>query len=190
MPVECVIADSCIGGFAEAAACAEKFSHEGVGVSLTVTPCWCYGSETMDLDPLIPKAIWGFNGSDRPGAVYLAAFTSLAVQVDGLIGSRGILPAAEFLADNWDVLGPMLHGVMATGEATWSVDQPLWLNRHGFAEEAFFTYSYSPILDGGSVGGVGGSRGRYRAGRTYARHAERVVDHSGRPPLSSLRLAG
>lgn len=73
LPVECVIADSCIGGFAEAADCAEKFARAGVGVSLTVTPCWCYGSETMDMDPLIPKAIWGFNGTDRPGAVYLAA---------------------------------------------------------------------------------------------------------------------
>jgi L-fucose isomerase len=73
LPVECVIADSCIGGFAEAADCAEKFKREGVGVSLTVTPCWCYGSETMDTDPLLPKAIWGFNGTDRPGAVYLAA---------------------------------------------------------------------------------------------------------------------
>lgn len=72
-PVECVIADSCIGGVAEAAACAEKFSREGVGVSLTITPCWCYGSETMDMDPSIPKAVWGFNGTERPGAVYLAA---------------------------------------------------------------------------------------------------------------------
>ena len=72
-PVECVIADSCIGGVAEAAACAEKFSREGVGVSLTITPCWCYGSETMDMDPRIPKAVWGFNGTERPGAVYLAA---------------------------------------------------------------------------------------------------------------------
>jgi len=72
-PVQCVIADSCIGGVAEAAACAEKFAREGVGVSLTVTPCWCYGSETMDMDPLIPKAVWGFNGTERPGAVYLAA---------------------------------------------------------------------------------------------------------------------
>ncbi len=72
-PVECVIADSCIGGVAEAAACAEKFRREGVGVSLTVTPCWCYGSETMDMDPLMPKAVWGFNGTERPGAVYLAA---------------------------------------------------------------------------------------------------------------------
>jgi L-fucose/D-arabinose isomerase len=71
--VQCVIADSCIGGVAEAAACAEKFAREGVGVSLTVTPCWCYGSETMDMDPLMPKAVWGFNGTERPGAVYLAA---------------------------------------------------------------------------------------------------------------------
>lgn len=73
MPVECVIADTCIGGVAEAAMCADKFAREGVGVSLTVTPCWCYGSETMDMDPHTPKAIWGFNGTERPGAVYLAA---------------------------------------------------------------------------------------------------------------------
>jgi L-fucose isomerase len=72
-PVECVIADSCIGGVAEAAACAEKFRQENAGASLTVTPCWCYGSETMDLDPHLPKAVWGFNGTERPGAVYLAA---------------------------------------------------------------------------------------------------------------------
>jgi L-fucose isomerase len=71
--VECVIADRAIGGAAEAAMCAEKFARAGVGVSLTVTPCWCYGSETMDLDPLLPKAVWGFNGTERPGAVYLAA---------------------------------------------------------------------------------------------------------------------
>jgi L-fucose/D-arabinose isomerase len=72
-PVECVISDSCIGGVAEAAACTEKFRKSGVGVSLTVTPCWCYGSETIDMDDRIPKAIWGFNGTERPGAVYLAA---------------------------------------------------------------------------------------------------------------------
>jgi L-fucose isomerase len=75
-PVECVIADTCIGGVTEAAAAAEKFAREGVGVSLTVSPCWCYGSETMDMDPLMPKAIWGFNGTERPGAVYLAAVLS------------------------------------------------------------------------------------------------------------------
>lgn len=73
LPVEAVIADTCIGGVSEAARCAEKFRREGVGVSLTVTPCWCYGAETMDMDPLVPKAVWGFNGTERPGAVYLAA---------------------------------------------------------------------------------------------------------------------
>lgn len=72
-PVECVIADTTIGGVAESAKCAEKFAREGVGLSITVTPCWCYGSETMDMDPLTPKAVWGFNGTERPGAVYLAA---------------------------------------------------------------------------------------------------------------------
>jgi L-fucose isomerase len=73
LPVECVIADSTIGRVPEAAACAEKFAREGVGVSLTVSPCWCYGSEVMDQDPQIPKAVWGFNGTERPGAVFLAA---------------------------------------------------------------------------------------------------------------------
>jgi len=72
-PVECVIADTTIGGVAEAAAAADKFRRENVGASITVTPCWCYGSETMDMDPLTPKAVWGFNGTERPGAVYLAA---------------------------------------------------------------------------------------------------------------------
>lgn len=72
-PVECVIADTCIGGVKEAAMCAEKFERENVGLSLSVTPCWCYGSETMDMNPMIPKAVWGFNGTERPGAVYLAA---------------------------------------------------------------------------------------------------------------------
>jgi len=71
--VECVIADTTIGGVADAAFCADKFKREGVEVSLTVTPCWCYGTEVMDTDPLIPKAVWGFNGTERPGAVYLAA---------------------------------------------------------------------------------------------------------------------
>jgi L-fucose isomerase len=80
LPVECVIADTTIGGVAEAAQCAQKFSREGVGVSLTVTPCWCYGSETMDMDPLIPKAVWGFNGTERPGAVYLAAVMAAHAQ--------------------------------------------------------------------------------------------------------------
>ena len=71
-PVECVIADTTIGGVYEAEQCAKKFRENNVGVSLSVTPCWCYGTETMDADPLMPKAVWGFNGTERPGAVYLA----------------------------------------------------------------------------------------------------------------------
>lgn len=71
--IQCVIADSCIGGVKEASDCAQKFQRENVGLSLSVTPCWCYGTETMDMDPSLPKAIWGFNGTERPGAVYLAA---------------------------------------------------------------------------------------------------------------------
>jgi L-fucose/D-arabinose isomerase len=71
--VACVIADTCIGGVAEAAACAEKFERCGVGLTLSVTPCWAYGAETMETHPFWPKAIWGFNGTERPGAVYLAA---------------------------------------------------------------------------------------------------------------------
>ena len=70
---ECVIADSCIGGVKEATECEKKFRAENVGVSLSVTPCWAYGTETMDFDPHLPKAIWGFNSTQRPGAVYLAA---------------------------------------------------------------------------------------------------------------------
>jgi L-fucose isomerase len=72
-PVECVIPPTCIGGVAEAARTAALFEREGVGVSLTMTSCWCYGSETMDMNPRIPHAVWGFNGTERPGAVYLAA---------------------------------------------------------------------------------------------------------------------
>ena len=72
-PVECVIADTTIGGVAEAAACTDKFRDSNVGAVLSVTPCWCYGAETIDMDPLIPKAIWGFNKTQRPGAVYLAS---------------------------------------------------------------------------------------------------------------------
>ncbi len=98
-PVECVIADTCIGGVAEAAACADKFQRENVGVSLTVTPCWCYGSETMDMDPRTPKAVWGFNGTERPGAVYLAAVLAghaqKGVPAFGIYG-RDVQDAGDF----------------------------------------------------------------------------------------------
>lgn len=96
--VECVISDTCIGGVKEAANCAEKFSRLNVGVSLTVTPCWCYGSETMDMDPHLPKAVWGFNGTERPGAVYLAAVlaghTQKGLPAFGIYG-KDVQAAAE-----------------------------------------------------------------------------------------------
>lgn len=79
-PVECVIADGTIGRVGESAACAEKFESEGVGATVTVTSCWCYGAETMDMNPYWPKAVWGFNGTERPGAVYLAAVLAAHAQ--------------------------------------------------------------------------------------------------------------
>ncbi len=80
LPVECVIADTTIGGVAEAARCAEKFQREGVGAVIDVTRCWCYGTEVMDMNPSIPRAIWGFNGTKKPGAVYLAGAAAAADQ--------------------------------------------------------------------------------------------------------------
>ena len=79
-PVEVIIADTTIGRVAEAAACAEKFRKAGVDITITVTPCWCYGSETMDQDPSTIKAVWGFNGTERPGAVYLASVLATHAQ--------------------------------------------------------------------------------------------------------------
>ncbi len=79
-PVECVISNTTIGRVGESAACAEQFEREGVGSTITVTSCWCYGSETMDMNPTYPKAVWGFNGTERPGAVYLAAVLAAHAQ--------------------------------------------------------------------------------------------------------------
>ena len=79
-PVQAVVAPSTIGGGAEAALCEERFSTENVVATLTVTPCWCYGMETFDMNPLTIKAVWGFNGTERPGAVYLAAVLAAYAQ--------------------------------------------------------------------------------------------------------------
>ena len=79
-PVKVVIADTTIGRVGESAACAEKFRKEGVDITLTVTPCWCYGAETMDMDKDTIKAVWGFNGTERPGAVYLASVLATHAQ--------------------------------------------------------------------------------------------------------------
>ncbi|MEG1311446.1 MAG: L-fucose isomerase [Romboutsia sp.] len=78
--VKVIIADTTIGRVPESAACADKFRREGVDITLTVTPCWCYGSETMDMDPMTIKGVWGFNGTERPGAVYLASVLATHAQ--------------------------------------------------------------------------------------------------------------
>jgi L-fucose isomerase len=122
MPIECVIADTCIGGVAEAAACQDKFSRENVQVTLTVTPCWCYGSETMDMDPLTIKAVWGFNGSDRPGAVYLAAVlaahTQKGLPAFGIYG-RDVQDLANIEAVPEDVREKVLRFARAGLAAAW-----------------------------------------------------------------------
>ena len=79
-PVKVVISDTTIGRVAESAACANQFKKAGVDITLTVTPCWCYGSETMDIDPMTIKGVWGFNGTERPGAVYLASVLATHAQ--------------------------------------------------------------------------------------------------------------
>ena len=79
-PVKVIISDTTIGRVAEAAACAEQFRKAGVSITLSVTPCWCYGSETMDMDPMTVKGVWGFNATERPGAVYLASVLATHAQ--------------------------------------------------------------------------------------------------------------
>ena len=78
--IKIVIADTTIGRVAESAACQNKFEREGVGATISVTSCWCYGSETMDMDPMTIKGVWGFNGTERPGAVYLASVLATYAQ--------------------------------------------------------------------------------------------------------------
>jgi len=118
-PVECVIADSCIGGVAEASACADKFKRENVGVSLTITPCWCYGSETMDMDPHTPKAVWGFNGTERPGAVYLAAV--LAGHTQKGLPAFGIYGRDVMEADDTTIPEDVAHKILSFCRAGLSV---------------------------------------------------------------------
>jgi L-fucose isomerase len=122
LPIECVIADSTIGGVAEAAACQDKFSRENVAVTLTVTPCWCYGSETMDMDPQTVKAVWGFNGTDRPGAVYLAAVLAAHSQKGlpafGIYG-RDVQDLSDIATIPEDVKDKLLRFAKAALAAVW-----------------------------------------------------------------------
>ena len=140
-PVKVVIADTTIGRVAEAAACAEKFRREGVDITLTVTPCWCYGSETMDMDPLTIKGVWGFNGTERPGAVYLAAVLAAHAQ-------KG-LPA----------FGIYGHEVMDADDTSISEDVKEKLLRFGRAAIAAATMKGKSYLQIGSLCmGIAGSQ--------------------------------
>lgn len=159
--VECIIADTTIGGVAEAAACQTKFSLENVAVTLTVTPCWCYGTETFDADPLTVKAIWGFNGTERPGAVYLAAVLAAHSQ-------KG-LPA----------FGIYGHDVQDGDDTSIPADvakKILRFARSGIAVATMRNRSYLSI--GGSSMGIGGSIVDQAFLQTYLGMRTEVVDMS------------
>ncbi len=139
-PVKVVIADTTIGRVGEAAACAAKFKKEGVDITVTVTPCWCYGSETMDMDPMTIKAVWGFNGTERPGAVYLASVLATHAQ-------KG-LPA----------FGIYGHEVQEADDTSIPEDVREKLLRFGRAAVAAATMRGKSYLQIGSVTmGIGGS---------------------------------
>ena len=139
-PVKVVIADTTIGRVAEAAACEAKFKKEGVAITLTVTPCWCYGAETMDMNPLTIKGVWGFNGTERPGAVYLASVLATHAQ-------KG-LPA----------FGIYGHDVCEADDTSIPEDVKEKLLRFGRAAVAAATMRDKSYLQIGSVTmGIGGS---------------------------------
>ena len=114
-PVKVVIADTTIGRVAEAAACADKFKKEGVDITVTVTPCWCYGAETMDMDPQTIKAVWGFNGTERPGAVYLASV--LATHAQKGLPAFGIYGHDVQEADDTDIPCDVKEKLLRFGRA-------------------------------------------------------------------------
>ena len=139
-PVKVVIADTTIGRAPESAACADKFKREGVDITLTVTPCWCYGSETMDMDPMTIKGVWGFNGTERPGAVYLASVLATHAQ-------KG-LPA----------FGIYGHDVQDASDTEIPEDVKEKLLRFGRASVAAATMRGKSYLQIGSICmGIGGS---------------------------------
>ena len=139
-PVKVVIADTTIGRVAEAAKCDEKFRKAGVSITLTVTPCWCYGAETMDMDPTTIKAVWGFNGTERPGAVYLASVLATHAQ-------KG-LPA----------FGIYGHDVQEADDTEIPADVKEKLLRFGRAAVAAATMRGKSYLQIGSICmGIGGS---------------------------------
>ncbi|MFR2345788.1 MAG: L-fucose isomerase, partial [Acutalibacteraceae bacterium] len=118
-PVKVVIADTTIGRAGETAACADKFRKAGVDITLTVTPCWCYGSETMDMDPNTIKGVWGFNGTERPGAVYLASV--LASHAQKGLPAFGIYGHDVQDADETDIPDDVREKLLRFGRAAVAV---------------------------------------------------------------------
>ncbi|WP_294408154.1 L-fucose isomerase [uncultured Ruminococcus sp.] len=114
-PVKVIIADTTIGRVAEAAACADKFKRAGVDITLTVTPCWCYGAETMDMDRNTIKAVWGFNGTERPGAVYLASV--LATHAQKGLPAFGIYGHDVCEADDMEIPADVKEKLLRFGRA-------------------------------------------------------------------------
>lgn len=114
-PVKVVIADTTISRVPESAACQDKFRREGVDITLTVTPCWCYGSETMDMDPMTIKGVWGFNGTERPGAVYLASV--LATHAQKGLPAFGIYGHDVQDADATEIPGDVKEKLLRFGRA-------------------------------------------------------------------------
>nr|WP_318683414.1 L-fucose isomerase [uncultured Acetatifactor sp.] len=118
-PVKVIIADTTISRVAEAAACADKFKKAGVEITLTVTPCWCYGSETMDMDEKTIKGVWGFNGTERPGAVYLASV--LATHAQKGLPAFGIYGHDVQPADAKEIPGDVSEKLLRFGRAAVAV---------------------------------------------------------------------
>ena len=118
-PVKVVIADTTIGRVGETAACADKFRREGVDITLTVTPCWCYGAETMDMDPMTIKGVWGFNGTERPGAVYLASV--LATHAQKGLPAFGIYGHDVQDADNQEIPEDVKEKLLRCGRSAVAV---------------------------------------------------------------------
>ena len=118
-PVKVIIADTTIGRVGETAACADKFRKEGVDITLTVTPCWCYGAETMDMDPRTIKGVWGFNGTERPGAVYLASV--LATHAQKGLPAFGIYGHDVQDADATDIPEDVVEKLLRFGRAAVAV---------------------------------------------------------------------
>ena len=114
-PVKVIIADTTIGRVAEAAAAADQFKRAGVDITLTVTPCWCYGSETMDMDPMTIKGVWGFNGTERPGAVYLASV--LAAHAQKGLPAFGVYGRDVQDADDTDIPADVGEKLLRFGRA-------------------------------------------------------------------------